>query len=114
MSIKIHGSGPRDGLPDYVVTNFSREKTGILTGTVIRHFKIGQANQRLKALWTAISSAPDPGWGIPCVAAPGTIRDGLFIVEYRYEGIETEYSFEDANVIVQWEPTESEESIEMG
>jgi hypothetical protein len=81
----IRGNGPRDGLPDYIVRWLRRDKIGVFSGLVERHYKVGPKNQRIDPLWLEPALAPQP-WGLPCVDAVAEIGDALCIVGYRYEG----------------------------
>lgn len=84
----VRGNGSRGGFPDYIVGKLKRDINGALTGTVVRHFKVGPVNQRVASSWLAPLNAPNPGWGIPCIEAEAEIRDGLAIVSYSYAGID--------------------------
>ncbi len=83
----IRGKGPREGFPDYIVKKFGSDKFGIFHGLVVRHHKIGNANQRIDPKWGSILYAPDPGWSIPCVDVDGDVRDGMYVAQFRYEGL---------------------------
>jgi hypothetical protein len=84
----VRGNGPRDGFPDYVVGKLKRDINGVLSGTVVRHFKVGPTNQRVSSAWLAPRNAPNPGWGIPCVESEAAVRDALAIVTYSYQGVD--------------------------
>ena len=113
MSSIIRGSGPRDGLPDYVVRNASRNEIGILSGVVLRHYKVGAVNQRVDPQWLNRFDAPDPGWGIPCINCEGEISNSICTVTYYYKGTEESYSFQtDDEVIYELDLTWGNESIQ--
>lgn len=84
----IRGKGPRDGFPDYLVKKLRRDKLGVLSGLTLRHFPVGDKNQRIDPAWLNVRKAPDPGWSIPCVDADSEIRDAMCVVTYNYEGME--------------------------
>lgn len=92
--IVVRGKGPRDGFPDYVIKKFGSDQLGIFHGTAERHHKIGEKNQRIDPKWASVLYAPDPGWGIPCVDVDGTVRDAMYIAEFRYEGLNADAKFD--------------------
>ena len=96
----IRGAGPRDGLPNYIVKDASRNEIGILSGVVERHYRVGPAEQRVDPQWLNRFDAPDVGWGIPCINCEATIRDSLCTVTYYYKGTEESYSFQADDEVV--------------
>ena len=109
----VRGAGPRDGFPDYIVRTVSRDQIGVLRGITVRHFKVGAVNQRVDPNWLNRFTAPDPGWGIPCVNCDGEIRDAMCVVTCNYEGSEENYAFNaDDEITYEFETTSANEGIE--
>lgn len=72
----------RGTFPSYVITGITSDRTGLLTGSVEKHFTLAEFTI------AAMSAAPDPGWGIPCVGSSASVpKNGTIIVTYSFEGV---------------------------
>jgi hypothetical protein len=108
----IRGSGPRDGFPDYIVRSLKRANSGKLTGLCERQFKVGVFGMRISPAWVDQRFAPEPGWGIPCVDCDATTGDGIVVVRYAYEGIESDYTFGEDAITYELDDSMEDEPIE--
>lgn len=112
MAVNVKGSGPRDGLPDYVVKGLQCSETGLFTGRAERHFKVGSVNQRIDPSWLIPANAPACFGSLPCVSADAAVADGICTVGYFYQGQPAEFTATDDNTTFELDTSMAEERIE--
>ena len=99
-------------LPDYVVKGLKADTNGIFSGSAVRHFEVGNKNQRIDKRWLTRAAAPDPFGGLPFVNATAEIDAPLVIVTYNFGGIEAGFEADDDTITFELDTSMAEEPIE--